>query len=93
MDYMRTTVDLPEQLLRRVKAAAALKGVPLRAYMATLLERGLSEPEAPARKGQHRPVPVVLPKTGHPIPAMTNAELDELFLRDELGRMGPDRSA
>jgi len=90
---MRTTVDLPEELLRRVKAAAALNGVPLRAFMANLLEKALATSDKPKRKGLHRPVPVTLPKTGRPIPAMTNAELDELFLRDELERTGLDRSA
>ena len=93
MIFMRTTVDLPEELLRRVKSAAALNGVPLKKFMATLLEKALATPEAAQRMGQHRPVPVKLPKTGRPIPALSNAELDELFLRDEIARMGFDRSA
>ena len=45
---MRTTVDLPEALLRQLKARAALEGIPVKQLMLTLVERGLQAPDARA---------------------------------------------
>ncbi len=40
---MRTTIDIPEDLLRRAKAAAALGGRPLKELVSEALQRLLSE--------------------------------------------------
>jgi hypothetical protein len=42
---MKTTVDLPDDLLRRAKSEAALRGKKLRELVQTGLERVLDEPE------------------------------------------------
>ena len=39
---MRTTVDLPDPLFKRVKAEAALRGMKLRDFIARSLEQALS---------------------------------------------------
>ena len=39
---MRTTIDIPEPLLRRAKAAASLDGKSLRAYVTEALEQHLT---------------------------------------------------
>ncbi len=44
---MRTTLDLPDDLMRNLKARAALEGRSLRDLMLTLVERGLQAPAAP----------------------------------------------
>ena len=46
---MRTTLDLPDALLRQLKARAALDGTTLKALLLGLIERGLRAPaeEAP----------------------------------------------
>ena len=41
---MRTTLDLPDQLLRQLKAQAALEGTTLKQLVLTLVERGLRAP-------------------------------------------------
>ncbi len=41
--FMRTTVDLPDPLFKRVKAEAALRGLRLREFIAQSLERSLEE--------------------------------------------------
>ncbi len=50
---MRTTLDLPDALLRQLKAQAALDGVTLKATVRTLIERGMAgnaaRPVAPVR--------------------------------------------
>lgn len=41
---MRTTLDLPDDLLRQLKAQAALEGTTLKQLVLTLVERGLNAP-------------------------------------------------
>jgi hypothetical protein len=41
--FMRTTIDLPDELFRRVKAAAAVQGIKLREFVTTALERALQQ--------------------------------------------------
>ncbi len=43
---MRTTVDLPDGLLRALKARAALEGTTLKKLVLSLVERGLQAPPA-----------------------------------------------
>jgi len=45
---MRTTLDLPDPLLRQLKAKAALEGTTLKDLMRRLVERGLQLPDEPA---------------------------------------------
>jgi hypothetical protein len=45
---MKTTVDLPEDVLRRAKAAAALQGRKFRELVLEGILRILDEPEVPA---------------------------------------------
>ena len=45
---MRITLDLPEDLLRQLKAKAALEGATIKALMRGLVERGLQVPATTA---------------------------------------------
>ena len=47
---MRTTIDIPEPLLRRVKAEAALQGLRLKDFVRHALQRHLAD-------GRHPPEP------------------------------------
>ncbi|MBS2021526.1 MAG: hypothetical protein JST92_03895 [Deltaproteobacteria bacterium] len=49
---MRTTVDLPPSLLRRLRAEALDKGVPFKDYLSQVLERGLEGPRAKGVRGK-----------------------------------------
>ena len=51
---MRTTLDLPDLLLRQLKAQAALEGTTLKQLVLTLVERGLQAPgdAVPAQRGR-----------------------------------------
>ena len=40
--FMRTTIDLPEDLFRRVKSTAALRGETLREFIRAAVEREIS---------------------------------------------------
>lgn len=78
---VRTTLDLPDALLRQLKAKAALEGTTLKELMRTLVERGLRAPVDPNRKSS--PASAGLPsiKLGRPLnlPHPSNAALFELL--------------
>ena len=63
---MRTTLDLPDALLRQLKAKAALEGTTLKALMRSVVERGLRAPAEPARESA---TPAALPsvRLGRPM--------------------------
>jgi hypothetical protein len=91
---MRTTIDLPEDLLRRAKAAAALRGVKLKELVARLLEDGLRNmslnSQVGVQMGQRRPIPVSV-SLGGTIPSLSNQEIDTIFLADDLEKLRRDR--
>jgi len=73
---VRTTIDLPEDLYRALKARAALTGVTLRELVRRLIEQGLGRPVGEKRPADHRdPPPVIIPPRGKPIPAVPRARL------------------
>ncbi|MDP3521140.1 MAG: hypothetical protein Q8S02_11015 [Hydrogenophaga sp.] len=74
---MRTTLDLPDDLMRHLKARAALEGRSLRDLVLELVNRGL---QAPVAMPSPAPLPVV--RLGRPLalPAamLTHADLSAL---------------
>jgi hypothetical protein len=76
---MRTTIDLPDPLLRRLKSRAALESTTLKHLLRTLIERGLQIPAAPpSNPGLRSTLPSV--SIGRPLRQRTlsNAALSEL---------------
>lgn len=76
---MRTTLDLPDSLLRQLRSRAALEGTTLRQLIREAIERGLSAPPAPEGTSHQRST---LPKMvlGRPLRArhFSNAALAEM---------------
>ena len=74
---MRTTIDLPDDLYRSLKARAALSGATLREIVQRLIEQGLRSPTLDTRRapGRREPPPVVVPPRGVIIPALSRATL------------------
>ncbi|HLA88944.1 MAG TPA: hypothetical protein VJL28_00755 [Gemmatimonadaceae bacterium] len=50
---MRTTIDIDTHLLKRLRAEAHRRGVPLKELLSGVLRRGLDEP-LPARRARYR---------------------------------------
>jgi hypothetical protein len=70
---MRTTIELPDELLKKAKSRAALSGISLREFFIEAVERKL-EPEA---KKVRRPLPAVGSKHSPVIRALTPEQIDE----------------
>lgn len=89
---MRTTIDLPDDLLRQAKARAALDGLKLKELIARYVAQGLAGGEQPpaddtATRRQRSPLPVIpRASTGTPIPALSNAELAQMELEEDLAK-------
>lgn len=77
---MRTTLDLPDALLRQLKSRAALEGTTLKQLIRETIERGLSAPPAAAALPGQRSAPPSL-VLGRPLRArrFSNAALSELL--------------
>ena len=82
--YMKTTIELPDQLFKRVKSRAAAESVKLKDYIARALEFSLDKPPASSSRFRIETPPIRL-KRKKPIPAMTNAEMEEALLKESLG--------
>lgn len=78
---MRTTVDIPDELLRRAKIRAAEQGINLKDVFAAGLEKELASAEKKA-KGRQRPTPVSIQGVDWTFPFRTNAELFEAIERE-----------
>lgn len=84
---MRTTIDLPDHLFRRVKARAALDGTTLKELVTRFVEQGLrrgtpSSSSATERQRSH--LPVVRSATGKPLPDLTHADLQAILEEEEM---------
>jgi hypothetical protein len=79
---MRTTFDLPDDLMRRAKIAAVKRGSSLRDLVAEAIRRLLAE-SAGAKRQRMTEAPIKLPP-GHTIPIRSNSELAQLFDQEDV---------
>ena len=79
---MRTTFDLPDDLMKRSKIAAVKRGSTLRDLMAEALRRLLAAESTPKRK-RMTDAPIKLPP-GHTIPIRSNSEIAQLFDEEDI---------
>jgi hypothetical protein len=82
---MRSTFDLPDELLKRAKIAAVKRGSTLRDLVAEALRRLLAEQLAPERKRMTE-APVRLPP-GHTIPIRSNGEIAKIFEQEDIAQL------
>ncbi|HEY8710605.1 MAG TPA: hypothetical protein VIM34_21715 [Burkholderiaceae bacterium] len=77
---MRTTIDLPDTLLRELKAKAAIEGTTLKQLVLTLVERGLQGSVEPASaRSKKSALPALDLKHPLAIRSFSNARLFELL--------------
>ncbi|MFM8623201.1 MAG: hypothetical protein ACKOCZ_01620 [Betaproteobacteria bacterium] len=79
---MRTTVDIPDSLLKHLKARAALEGRTLRDLVVDLVEKGLNAHSTVDPQQRFLSRPLVLPRRGPmavDLSAMSDADLHKLL--------------
>ena len=82
---MRSTFDLPDDLMKRAKIAAVKRGSTLRDLVAEGLRRVLTDEVAPKRKRMTE-APVRLPP-GHTIPILSNSEIAQMFEQEDIAKL------
>ena len=85
---MRTTLDLPDDLFRQVKAKAALEGATLKDLLTRFIDSGLRQPARFAGQPGRRSALPVMPKRGQGIiPNLTPELQDKLGVEDDLAKL------
>jgi uncharacterized protein YllA (UPF0747 family) len=79
---MRTTFDLPDDLMKRAKIAAVRRGSTLRDLVAEALRKLLADQGQSQRRRMDQP-PIKLP-AGYTIPVRSNAEIARLFEQEDV---------
>ena len=75
---MRTTIELPDELLTKAKSRAAASGISLRRFFTEAVERKLEEQKpGPVKKKVRRPPPQLGNKNSPPIGVLTAEQIDE----------------
>jgi hypothetical protein len=81
---MRTTLDLPDETFRVLKAEAALRGAKLKELIAQFIEKGLAERSSPQETQRARsPLPKLRKPSGLVHGALSNAELESLLAKED----------
>ena len=83
---MRTTLDLPDDLFRRVKAKAALEGAKLKQLLTRYVENGLREPTQRPLPGRSR-LPVIRRRGKETIPNLTARRQKQLEHKDDFAKL------
>ncbi len=78
---MRTTLDLPDSLMKRTKIAAVQRGQTLKDFLTRLIERGLEFESVEELSNAKRTLPEILPSRGGRIPNLTGSEIDDILDR------------
>lgn len=92
---MRTTIDLPNDLFRQVKARAALDGTTLKDLITRYVKQGILHSSRSTRKEsrQRSELPIVREATGRPLLVFSNADLYRILDEEETGLERRRRSA
>ena len=83
---MRTTLDLPDELFRQVKAKAALEGTKLKDLLTRFVRTGLGEPAQRPRSRRSK-LPVIKRRGKRLIPDLTSQERSHLEEKEDLAKL------
>ena len=76
---MRTTLDLPDALLRQLEAQAAFDGTTLESLIAELIECGLAQRSAKPSTAPRSKLPTIVPRRPLAIKNFSNTRLSEIL--------------
>ena len=78
--FMRTTIELPDPVFRRMKAVAAMRGSTIKEFVQRAVERELAPAlTKPNKKGHRVKLPLIKGTPGYVIHPVTGADVDELL--------------
>jgi plasmid stability protein len=91
---MRTTLDLPDSLLRELKTRAAQNGQSLKSLLNELIQRAMRMPATPDLAQQATPALPVLKRlqtpqgeAAKPTPAQNNEQLEDEALQEDIEKL------
>ena len=89
---MRTTIDIPDPLFRRMKAKAAMEGTSLKALVAGYIEYCLDRRTdlSPTTKPDRSPPPLIRAATGTPLSVLSNTEIYDILEQEDIEQAGRD---
>jgi len=82
---MRTTLDLPDDLFRQLKAKAALEGAKLKDLLTRYVQSGLRQP-APQTLSRSK-LPVIKRRGKHVVPNLTARRQSKLEEEEDLAKL------
>lgn len=78
---MRTTIDIPDEVYRRLKAKAALEGTSIRSLLVRAAEAALNKEKGQVRRKLHLPIiPSARPGSLH----ITNEQIEDILFKQEI---------
>lgn len=83
---MKTTLDLPDDLMLEVKMQAVRKNVRLKQAVADLLRRALAQPEQPTLPRTRVRLPLIPASPGQPPLELTSERIHDLEAQAERSR-------
>ncbi|MCK9213635.1 MAG: hypothetical protein M0P52_04100 [Rhodoferax sp.] len=84
---MRTTLDLPDETFRQLKAQAAMNGLKLKELVTQLIEHGLAvgmTKPPPSPQSGPCPIPIAREADGTVTPFLSNAQLGAVLDEEDL---------
>ncbi len=81
---VKTTLELPDDLMRAIKVRAAQEDRRLKDVVAELLRRGLSQQEEPPRIRHRVKLPLVQGKPAAPGKELTPEQIAEILIQQEV---------
>ncbi len=84
---MRTTLDLPDPLLRSLKIQAAQSGKSLKTLLNELIVRAMAMPVVPTAEATLPVLSRLTHANFEPAPAASNADLGDVQLQDDLDKL------
>ena len=91
---MRTTLDLPDSLLRELKTRAAQNGQSLKSLLNELIQRAMRMPATPDLAQQTIPALPVLKRlqdpqneAAKPFPAQSNEQMEDQALQEDIEKL------
>lgn len=82
---MRSTIDMPDPLMRAAKARAAERGESLKDLVNRAVARELGMPSAPRAKAGRVKLPLI-PRNGKPEVLITNEDIEAAFEAEDVER-------